>query len=310
MPEKQFRYKQNRLQQLRGFCYAAQAGSISKAAERLFLSQPSVSLQIQALEREFKTKLFERHGPKIMLTPDGESLFELALPLVEGVDSLEEAFAARRDSITRGRLSIAAGESTILYILPEFVETFVEAHPGIDLHLHNVTGQEGLEQLRMGEVDFAIGPMLEQHDDIIYHPVFSYNTVLITAHGHPLTKSDEVSLEDISSYPLILPPRTLTTYRIVDRVFSHYNLRYEVKLEAGGYEVIKRYVAMNLGISIVSSVCVRDEDPLAVIDVDRFFPKRTYGIVLRKGKFLTPQAKRFIEIMDPSIDPTAEEGAG
>jgi hypothetical protein len=64
-------YKQNRLQQLRGFCYAAKAGSISKAAERLLLSQPSVSLQIQALEREFKTTLFERRGPKINLKPRG-----------------------------------------------------------------------------------------------------------------------------------------------------------------------------------------------------------------------------------------------
>ncbi len=75
-------YKQNRVQQLRGFCYAAQAGSVSKAAERLFLSQPSVSLQIQALERELKVTLFERRGPKITLTPDGKTLYDLAASLV------------------------------------------------------------------------------------------------------------------------------------------------------------------------------------------------------------------------------------
>jgi len=302
LAKKQTRYKQNRLQQLRGFCYTAQTGSISKAAERLFLSQPSVSLQIQALERELNTQLFERHGPRITLTHDGESLFELALPLVEGVDSLDEAFAARRDTIERGRLDMAAGESTILYILPEFVDQFVHAHPGIDLRLHNVTGQEGLELLRRGEVDFAIGPMLEPYEDIIYHPVFSYDTVLITAPGHPLTKKKRVTLKDIGSHPFILPPRQLTTYRIVDRVFANHNLPYEVKLEAGGYEVIKRYVSMGLGISVVSSVCVSDDDRLAVIQVDKFFPKRTYGVVLRQGKFLTPQAKRFIELMDPSIE--------
>ena len=102
-------YKQNRLQQLRGFCYAAQAGSISKAAERLFLSQPSVSLQIQALEREFKTTLFERRGPKISLTPDGKTLYELAAPLVEEIDTLGDLFAARRGGVETGRLDIAAG---------------------------------------------------------------------------------------------------------------------------------------------------------------------------------------------------------
>jgi DNA-binding transcriptional LysR family regulator len=93
-------YKQNRLQQLRGFCCAAQAGSISKAAEKLFLSQPSVSLQIQALEREFKTTLFERRGPKISLTPDGKTLYELAAPLVEEIDALEDTFTAKRGGST------------------------------------------------------------------------------------------------------------------------------------------------------------------------------------------------------------------
>ena len=67
-------YKQNRLKQLRAFCYTAKSGSISKAAEQLYLSQPSVSLQIQALERELNTMLFERRGPKIRLTPDGQAL--------------------------------------------------------------------------------------------------------------------------------------------------------------------------------------------------------------------------------------------
>src|SRR5215470_7537191 len=92
-------YKQNRLQQLRGFCHAAQAGSISKAAEKLFLSQPSVSLQIQALERELKTQLFERRGPKIMLTPDGKTLYDLAAPLIDQIDSLDDTFAARRGGV-------------------------------------------------------------------------------------------------------------------------------------------------------------------------------------------------------------------
>ena len=78
----------NRLQRLRSFCYAAQTGSISRAAEQAMLSQPSVSLQIQALELEFKAKLFQRRGPKIQLTPDGQALYKLAWPLVEALDSL------------------------------------------------------------------------------------------------------------------------------------------------------------------------------------------------------------------------------
>ena len=78
-------YKQNRLKQLRAFCFAASSGSVSRAAERLFLSQPTVTLQIQALERNMDISLFERRGPSIKLTPQGEVLLRLAQPLVEGM---------------------------------------------------------------------------------------------------------------------------------------------------------------------------------------------------------------------------------
>src|SRR5439155_20830720 len=91
-----YRYKQNRFQQLRGFCYAAASGSISKAAKRIGLSQPSVSQQIQSLESEIGVKLFGRKGSKIQLTHDGELLFEMAMSLVEQLEHLDEQFKQRR----------------------------------------------------------------------------------------------------------------------------------------------------------------------------------------------------------------------
>jgi len=107
-------YKQNRLKQLRAFCFAARDGRISRAAEQLYLSQPSVSLQVQALERELETTLFERRGPNIRLTPQGQALVEIALPLVEGIDALPENFRSELGDLNSGEISIAAGESTIL----------------------------------------------------------------------------------------------------------------------------------------------------------------------------------------------------
>lgn len=291
-------YKQNRLQQLRGFCYAARTGSISKAAERLFLSQPSVSLQIQALERELKTTLFERRGPKINLTPDGKKLYELAAAMVEAIDSLPEQFSAQRDGVEQGTLDIAAGESTILYIMPDFVKKYVSAYPGIELKLHNVTGRDGLAMLRNDEVDFAVGSMIDVPQDIDYRPLFTYDPVLITPVDHPLAKRKRVTIKDVAQYALILPPRHLTTWRIVDLVFEQNGLTYSVALEAGGWEVIKKYVELGMGISIVTSICLTGEERLARIPLARYFPKRTYGVVLRRGKFLSPAATRFLEIMD------------
>jgi DNA-binding transcriptional LysR family regulator len=290
-------YKQNRLQQLRGFCHAAQAGSISKAAEKLFLSQPSVSLQIQALERELKTQLFERRGPKIMLTPDGKTLYDLAAPLIDQIDSLDDTFAARRGGLETGRIDIAAGESTTLYLLPKFVQQFSEQYPGVDLKLHNVTGRDGLAMIRADEADFAVGSMLEMRDDIDYQPMFSYDVVLIMSLDHPLAKRKRVTLKDVAPYPLILPPSHLTTWRVVDYAFGKEGLKYQVKMEAGGWEVIKKYVSLGMGISIVTSICLTGEEKLAVRPLSRYFSGRTYGLVIRKGKFLSPAAQRFVDMM-------------
>jgi DNA-binding transcriptional LysR family regulator len=295
-----FRYKQNRLQQLKGFCAVVEAKSISKAAERLGLTQPTVSLQVQSLERDLRTSLLERRGPKITLTFEGELLYELARPLIEGFTALDQNFEARRNNVEEGRLAIAAGESTIQYVLPQAVQRFASEHKGIALALNNVTGQQGLQQLRNRLVDFCVGPMLDTPSDIVFDPVVAFDPVLIIAPGHPLSKIRKVSLRDISRYPLILPPRHLSTWRQVEMVFLQHHLPYEVRLEMGGWEVIKRYVELGLGTSIVMNVCLTGRERLEVIPVTKYFPKRVYGIVQLKGRALSPQARDFIKIFNMS----------
>lgn len=306
-------YKQNRLKQLRAFCHAARTGSISEAAEKVFLSQPTVSLQIQALERELETMLFERRGPKIQLTPEGKILFKLSQPLVEGMDKLHETFIAQQGLLESGDLNIVAGESTILYFLPDPLKDFMNRHPKIRVKLHNVTGgRDGLSRLRADEADFAVGSMLDVPDDIIYKPLVTYSPELIMPIGHPLAELDMVTLKDIAEYGLILPPPSMTTWRMVELVFRQHELKFKTGLEAGGWEVIKRYVELGIGISIVTDVCLTGSEKLIKIPMDDYFPKRTYGVVLRRGKYLSPQAKRFIEVMEDHydaidhIDPTVE----
>src|SRR5262245_50233544 len=249
-----FRYKHNRLQQLKGFCAVVENRSVSKAAHRLNLTQPTVSLQVQSLERDLRATLFERRGPKIELTFEGELLYELARPLVEGLSVLDENFEARRNNVERGKLAIAAGESTIQYVLPRTVQKFSAKHPGIALTLNNVTGQQGLQQLRERQVDFCVGPVLDTPTDIAFEPVVAFDPVLITPRRHPLSKLSKVSLREISRYPLILPPRHLSTWRQVEMVFLHDRWPYEVRLEMGVGKVFNRYVELGMGISIVMNV--------------------------------------------------------
>ena len=294
-----FYYKQNRLKQLRAFCYAAQSGSMSKAADHMFLSQPTISLLIQALEKDLGARLFERQGPKIQLTAEGKILLELSLPLVEGLEGLPEAFRERRNHSVTGSLNIAAGESTTLYLLPEIVDRFTKLYPEIRVKLHNVPGIDGLKLLRAGEVDFAVGPMLQVPDDFWFTPLFSYKPILITPLEHPLTRKKKITLQDINEYGLILPPRNMSTRNIIDVVFQQHSVDYAVKMEAGGWEVIKKYVEMGLGVSIVTSICLTGKEKISRIPLNKYFPERSYGLVLRRGKFISPAARRFIELMAP-----------
>jgi len=260
-----------------------------------------VSLQIQALERELDTTLFERRGPNIRLTPEGETLLEIAQPLVQGIDSLNDTFSERSGNLEAGELNIAAGESTILYILPDAIQRFSAEYPGIRIKLHNVTGRDGMEMLRADTADFAIGSMLEVPEDILYHPIFQFNPVLITPLDHPLAKLEKVTLKDIGPHGLILPPRHLSTWRMVDVVFHQHDINYTVTLEAGGWEVIKKYVEIGLGISIVTDICLTGSEKLVTIPLDSYFPTRSYGAVIRRGKYLSHAGQRFLEMMDPNF---------
>ncbi|MFA9419652.1 MAG: LysR family transcriptional regulator [Gammaproteobacteria bacterium] len=293
-------YKQNHLKKLRAFCQTAKLGSMTKAAESLFASQPTISLQINALEEEMDTLLFDRCGPRLTLTTEGSILYDLCLPHVQGIERLKETFDAHCGNLTSGELNIAAGESTILYILPKPVRLFCEQYPAIKLRLSNETGRDGMELLRNDKVDFAVGSMLEVPDDLIYDPIVTYNPVVITPLDHPLSRMEKVTIKDIGKYGLILPPRHLSTWHIVKMVFAQHNVNFKVTLEAGGWEVIKRYVSLGQGISIVTDVCITEEDraKMNVIPVSQYFPKRSYGIVTRNGKFLSAPSQRFIEIMN------------
>lgn len=301
MPARSY-YKQNRLQQLRGFCYAVQTGSISQAAERMSLSQPSVSLQIQALEKELNAILFERRGPRIQTTPEGLALYELALPLIEGFDNLAGVFQAQRSDLSHGEINIAAGESSMLYLLPERVEQFTRLYPGLRIRYHNGAGMQGLQLLRDDVVDFAVGSFRsEPPDDMNYHPIYTCDQVLIMPPQHPLASYKEIKLNDITAYKFIFPPRHLNTFSMVEMVFQQHGLTLDVGIEGGGWEVIKRYVRMGMGISIVSGICLREQDDLAQYPLGRYLPKRNYGVIVRRGKFLSAPAHRLIEHIAPSF---------
>jgi len=308
-----FSYKSDRLKPLRAFCQTVRLGSVSRAAEALFISQPAVTQQLQALERELGVVLLERSGRRLSPSREGQLLYEMAQPLVESLDGLEASFREKVQGLDAGELNIAANSSTILYLLPKIVENFRARHPDVRLTLHNAISADGTDLLREDAVDLAVGSMMDVPGDLNYAPVYSFEQVLITPRDHPLASKPRLTLEDLSPYPLILPPRRQVTYRLVDLVFQRARVPYTVALEVGGWEVIKQYVAMGMGISIVTAICLTDADreKLAMRPLKDYFPTRSYGVVVRKGKYLSPQARAFIELIQPDLfAPRSYEDSG
>ncbi|MDR6842021.1 LysR family transcriptional regulator [Pseudoxanthomonas sacheonensis] len=308
MPDKpiatpRFPYKSDRLKPLRAFCQTVRLGSVSRASEALYVSQPAITLQLQALERELGVGLFERSGRRLTPTREGQLLYELAQPLVESLDGLGGSFREKVRGLDAGELNIAANSSTILYLLPKIVEHFRSQHPEVRLTLHNAVSADGTDLLRSDAVDLAVGSMLDVPQDLSYEPVYRFEPLLIAPPDHPLIRQRTLKLEDLSPYGLILPPKRLVTYRLVDLVFQQNRVPYTVALEVGGWEVIKQYVAMGMGISIITSICLTDadRDRLAARSLSQWFPARSYGVVVRKGKYLSPQARAFIELIQPDL---------
>lgn len=301
--EPRYYYKGNRLKQLRAFVYTVKLGTLSRAAEALFLSQPSISLQLTALERELGQRLLERTRRRVTLSRAGEALYELARPLVEGWEQLDRDFRARVAGLKAASLTLAAGTSTIQYLLPPLVRAYRERHPEVRMELANVTGRDGLALLRADQADFAVGSMLDVPPDLDYAPVHHFDPMLILPPEHPLAAKADIRLEDLSPYGLILPPKRLTTFRLVDLVFQQRQVPYTVSIEVGGWDVIKQYVAMGLGISIVTGICITaaDRERLVVRNMRAYFPPRSYGVVVRKGKYLSPEARAFVDLIKPGL---------
>ncbi|MBL7003332.1 MAG: LysR family transcriptional regulator [Gammaproteobacteria bacterium] len=301
----------NYIKELRAFVVTCQQGNMSKASETLCTSQPTMSLQIKKLETELNVRLFERHGPKLVVTAEGETLYNLALPLVQGFDHLHEEFVAQQSNLSVGKLSIAAEESTMLYTLPESILKFVQKYPGVRLNLPTVRGKSALEMVMSDEADMAVVSLLDVPDTFEYTPFISYSPVLLTPLNHPLAKHTSVTISDIQGCDLVLPPSQSSSGRLLKMLFGLNGVDYHVVIETAGWEVIKRYVGLGLGVTVATEICVseKDKENLAIIPLEQQYPDRRFGVLTRKGKMMSLTAQRFIEILYKhyEFDPTATE---
>jgi len=291
------------LYQLRGFYEIAREQSFTRAADKLFLTQPAISLQLKALEEELGEVLLERSRKRIRLTPAGEILFQHAQELFARLESARDEIAALQN-VLRGRLVVGTSDTNCTYILPELLQAFREQFPNVELDIRNRMSPEVVHLVLENEVDFGLVTLPVRHRDLISRKLFERRDVLICPPDHPLGSRKYVRLEEVAEGPLLALERGSTSRQLMDEAFRQAGLVPLVAMNLGAVEVIKRFVEIGLGIALVPQVTVREEVPqgrLAAVRVRGLGP-RAIGLVEHRGRRRSPAAKTFLEMLREFVE--------
>lgn len=294
--------KRNRLRQLRAFCRVAETGSITKASEALDLTPSVVSLHVRELEEEVETTLFDRTRRTIALSPAGERLYMLAEPLVRRMDALSADSVEEIGDVIANRLHFGASQAVAAFVLPKYLRHFQRLYPEMRLRVSVCHVRDGVQRIRDDDLEFMFGAdatWLQHEDDMVYHHVAWYDYVLITAPDHPLAGRENVTLEEAVTWPAVLPSADMDHQRSKESASRYFGVDWNVAIEVSRWGVLKLYVEHGLGISLVPSVCLSEDDELSAIPLTDSFPVRSYGVIVRRGKFLTPATRRLIQLMLP-----------
>ena len=287
----------DRLKQLRAFCQTARLGSISRAAEKLTWSQPSVSLQVSSLEEDLGLSLFERRRPHMTLSRAGESLYRFAMPLVQGMDRLPDTFAERHHDVMQNVLRIGAGQVSAMYLLPKFLEQFRQRYPEIRVDIKSGSGPDRLRWLRTYEIDLAIAAMDVPPSDLEFQSILASEPMLVTALDHPLAGRKALSIEEAAAYPFVGPTSTHHERQRVDTILRERGIVLDIVVEVDGWNVIMKYVAAGVGISMVPDLCLTKHDGLSKIPITDVFRQHTYGAVTRRDGLLPLAERRLLRLM-------------
>lgn len=290
------------IRELRSFCTAARLRSISRAAQELGLGQPTVTTHIKKLEEELGMVLFDRVKRPIQLTLSGQRLADIALPLVEGIDSLPTMTAMAEE---RGPVNIGSTPDIIPHTLIRVVRVFLNRYPRVHMRIRSGTRSEVLEMVEDGEVDLGVIQHSEKRDDLEFLGLFLYERVLLTPLDHPLMREPLETLDQIAQWPLILMGRGTYTRQILEDEFRRRGVEYDVVVELDSMDMIKRYVALGMGISVGPRLSIEPDDTrsLGVISLANFLPVDQAGIVMLKGKTVSTPTRNFISVMQDVLAP-------
>jgi DNA-binding transcriptional LysR family regulator len=286
------------LHHLRIFHTVAQRRSVTRAAADLLLSQPAVSVQLKALEKELGLPLFERGGQKLQLTQAGEVLHRAAVTMLSAKDEAERAIAELRGG-SKGRLILGAGTTGGMYVLPRVIQAHKRLWPETEILLHVGTTDQILEKLFQNVLDMGLvgGPIEDRRFAV--EALCGDELVLIAAPSHPIASLAKVTLRDLGGMPFIVPETGSRTRQLVEKQLREAGVPLVIAMQLPGTEGVKRAVEGGLGIGMVSRYAVESEVQTGVlrrVPIEGWELRRSMNLVYRAQKYFSPVGARFREL--------------
>jgi len=295
MPDRLIRHAT--LRQLQVFEAIVRLGSFTRAAEELFLTQPTVSMQIKKLNDAMGLPLFEHVGRNVVPTEAGHELYGACTKVFDTLSNLEMKIDDLK-GMKRGRLRIA-GITMAKYITPEMLGEFSRLYPGIDLSLKVTNRERVIERMLENKDDlYILGQMADYEIDVEMHPFSPNPLVVLAPRDHPLVGKKNIPLEEIAKEPFIIREPGSGIRDAMMRTFEEKNIQLKVRMELGSNEAIKHAIVGGLGLSVLSLHTLTldgADSPVAILDVEGFPIMRQWFIVYPKGKELSLIAKTFLE---------------
>lgn len=288
-----------KLDPYRVFNQVALDKSISEASRKLFISQPAVSQVISQLESDLKVRLFTRTPKGVVLTKEGELLFEY---VNAGINLIEKGEKRLNDSknLYEGELRIGVGDTIARYYLIDYLERFNKFYPQVKLRIINRTTMELANLLKSGEIDIAVLnlPIGDNSFEII--PTSKIQDVLVAGQKYSYLKDRVLDLEELERVPLVMLDNRSKSREYVEGFLNTQGLKVSPEIEIGSHDLLLELARIGLGLAFVvkeySSQYMENGD---VFQVETSFeiPARNVGICHLKDVSMTPAAEKFVKIL-------------
>ncbi len=286
------------LRQLRYLLAVAEEGSITRAAQRVYVTQPALSQQLQLLERELGTALLDRSGRRVRLTPAGEILVRSAREVIR---QLEEARTAIRElmGLERGELTLGVVQTVNMYLMPLALSRFWECYPKVRLHVEELAADDIEARLLEGTLDIGISFLPPRLEGLESHPLFSEELVLLLRRQHPLASRRSIRVAELQEVPLVLLPRRFCTRRLWDRCAAEAGVHPRVVGELNTIDGLLGLVHRLDVATILPRLALHSPlaEGLAAVSLRDPTPLRTVGGLFRKGGYTCTASRAFWNVL-------------